>query len=190
MNTPWNKTTTRQWTVFDVLDSATYPPEGQNVLAVDMYGNQAVCWFDHRAHDFIYSVEGFDKKELIDLSKSVVAGVISKCGEQMSQKLQKEFDQIFMTCDGKHLDFLYDSIDDLLCKCGPAYFDAVEFWMPLPPIPDMPVNGQIKTDEDVTFLAYDILTAIEPSIRAAIRSALYATPKADDADNADQDAEQ
>ena len=174
MSAPWNKGVTQKWIAIDYSDVSTFPHVGQKVIAVDHLCKQAICIFD-KSKDFIYDASGFDAKEISSVLKDVVYGVIEKLPGLLSDKARDELKKLFFEEDASCLcEEVVDLVEQVIDDEKPAaYFAGVMYWMPAPPSPEMieELDGA-EGAEQVTFLTYDLMTAIEPSIRQAIKAVL------------------
>jgi len=148
----FNSKQTIGWTEINYRVDSTLPKANEKVLACDMYGNMAVCYYDNITLDFMLSIDGFN----VDHLKSNLLAIVDRVIED---KLNIEIDEEML-----------EQVHDI--NNQETYFDAVAAWMPLPPIhPSIAFCDELQ-GIDFEIKTYDVLDAIAPAVRRAIAEAL------------------
>jgi hypothetical protein len=168
-----------KWTVFKSEDSNTHPTHGQNVLAYDSVGESRVCRFnakvDPKYHPFLISTFKADNSH----SFYIFAGELKR-GDH---KLKVCYDDIEMLSD--EVDIVINKLEQELYKhvmSHRPYFANVIAWMPLPEpehtinnLGDILLNENLNNEyliEQTTLETFDIIDAITPALREAVKHLL------------------
>jgi phage terminase small subunit len=164
------KKTVLKWTVFKSEDSNTHPTHGQNVLAYDSVGESRVCRFnakvDPKYNPFLISTFKTDNSH----SFYIFAGELKR-GDH---KFKVCYDDIDMLSD--EIDIVINKLEQELYKhvmSHRPYFANVIAWMPLPNAP----RNEVEIDdeyliEQTTLETFDIIDAITPALREAVKHLL------------------
>jgi hypothetical protein len=176
---PKKKQKPLKWTVFKSEDSNTHPTHGQKVLAYDSVGESRVCRFDAKVDPkyfpFLISTFKTDNSH----SFYIFAGELKR-GDH---KLKVCYDDIDIFSD--EIDIVTNKLEQELYKhvmSHRPYFADVIAWMPLPE-PEHTINnlGDILLNENLsheylieqtTLETFDIIDAITPALREAVKHLL------------------
>jgi hypothetical protein len=168
-----------KWTVFKSEDLNTHPTHGQKVLAYDSVDEYRVCRFnakvDPKYHPFLISTFKTDNSH----SFYSFAGELKR-GDH---KLKVCYDDIDVLSDEP--DIVINKLEQELYKhvmSHRPYFAGVIAWMPLPEpahtinnLGDILLNENLNDEyliEQTTLETFDIIDAITPALREAVKHLL------------------
>ena len=161
--TIWNakNSTTVKWHDFGDL----FPGHNQRCLVVDIYGNMACCVYDSLLREFHLLTDGLSDFDIRDSVCEIIHEVLHKVEEGKAKSLLES-------------EVLEEIIRHKAEDFSGLYFDAVEYWMPLPPVPVSiaSINDLSNESGEVKFLTYKVLDDIEHLITASIAKHLQEKP--------------